>query len=235
DGQAQRAWKAFLQLDSTSHWAEEARHHARPPAEAPDPPPAPEVGASESQIAAYVSAEPEAAMLFGWDRALDDWARRLLKGDTTGAEKLLSLAAAIGDELERQGRDATLAEAVHAIMTTTPHSSATGTLAKAHHEYAVGRAAYRANDVVSAGRSFKHVLTTSGISRPLTGWARFYYGAALIYQGHLDGAESELRQLVAHADKMREPSLAGRARWALGTTLLRRGRYQQAIQAFEAA
>src|SRR5262249_32674542 len=33
DGQAQRAWKAFLQVDSTSLWAEEARRWAQPPVE----------------------------------------------------------------------------------------------------------------------------------------------------------------------------------------------------------
>jgi tetratricopeptide (TPR) repeat protein len=97
DGQAQSAWKAFLQLDSTSRWAEEARRRARPPAEVPDPPPVPGVDASGPEIAAYVDAAPEAAMLFGWDRALDSWAVAASAGDMRRAESYLSLAARIGD------------------------------------------------------------------------------------------------------------------------------------------
>jgi CHAT domain-containing protein len=235
DGQAQRAWKAFLQVDSTSRWAEEARHRARPPAEVPDPPSAPGVNASESEIGAYVDAAPEAAMLFGWDHALDNWAVAASLGDMKEAESSLSLAVRIGDELERRKRDATLAEAARAIRLVKRRPSTLAALATAHHEYAVGRAAYRSNDVVPAGRSFRRVLATRGISAPLAGWARFYYAATLVFQGQLEAGEAELRRLVADADTLREPSLAGRARWGLGTSLLRRGRYQQSIQALEAA
>jgi len=235
DGQAQRAWEAFLQVDSTSRWAEEARHRARPPVEVPEPPAAPGSDASEAEIAAYVDAAPEAAMLFGWDHALDSWAVAVSAHDTKRAERSLRLATHIGDELERRNRDATLAEAARAIGVAARRPSALVRLARAHHEYAVGRAAYRVNDVVPAGRSFKRALATPGISAPLAGWARFYYAATLVFRGRLEAGEAEFRRLVADADTLREPSLAGRARWGLGTSLLRRGRYQQSIQAVEAA
>jgi CHAT domain-containing protein len=235
DGQAQRAWEAFLQVDSTSSWAEEARRRARAPVEAPEPPTAPQVGAKESDLAAYVEAAPEAAMFFGWDHLLDSWGAAVISGDPKGADGLLRHAAAIGAELERRNHDATLAEAVGAIRAAASRPTAIGALATAHHHYAAGRAAYRKNDVVAAGRLFKRVLVTPGISAPLAGWARFHYAATLVYQGRLDAAEVELRRVVAHADTVREPALAARGRWGLGTSLLRRGRYQQSIQALEAA
>jgi len=235
DGQAQRAWKAFLEIDSTSRWAEEARRRARPPVEAPEPPVPPGIGATNSEIAAYVEAAPEAAMLFGWDHVLDSWGLAVMAGDTSVAAGFLSLAAAIGDELERRRRDATLTDAVRAIRAAAHRQSTIGALARAHHEYAVGRAAYIGHDVVPAERWFKGVLATPGISPPLAGWARFNYAATLVYQGHLDASEIELRRVVAYADTLREPSLAGRGRWGLGTSLLRRGRYQQSIQALQAA
>src|SRR5262249_12608824 len=133
DEQAQRAWKAFLEVDSTSRWAEEARQRGRPPADVPDLPQAPKPEATDSEIAAYVRAGPEAAMLFGWDHALDSCALAIGAGDSRRADEFLSLAGRIGDDLERGNRDATLAEAVRAIR-ATDRPSGLAALARAHHE-----------------------------------------------------------------------------------------------------
>jgi CHAT domain-containing protein len=235
DGQAERAWKAFLEVDSTSRWAKEARRRPPAPAQGPGPSDPPPAGGSPSEISAYVEAKPEAAMLFGWDHALDSWSAAVIAGDTNCAGSYLRLAAAIGDQLEQRGRDATLPDAVRAIRAVAGRRSVTLALASAHHAYAVGRTAYRAGDNAAAERSFERVLATPAASAPLAGWARFHHGVTLIYQGRLAAAEADLRQVIAYADTLRYPSLAGRARWGLGTILLRRGRYEQAILEAEAA
>jgi CHAT domain-containing protein len=235
DGQAQRAWKAFLEVDSTSGWAEEARRRSRPRAAAPGPLDPPPAGGSPSQISAYVEAKPEAAMLFGWDHALGDWGSAVMAGDGVGASRALRLARTLGDELERGGRDATLADAVRAIGVVAGRSSVTRTLAEAHHAYAVGRKAYIAGDNAAAERSFERVLAIPGVSPQLAGWARFHRAATLFWQGRLEPAEADVRPVVVYADTLRYPSLAGRAHWAVASISLRRGRYEQAIRAARAA
>ncbi len=235
DGQAQGAWEAFLQVDSTSRWAAEARRRPRPPAQAAAPPAAPGPGASPSEIAAYVDASPEAAMLFGWDHALADWGVAVIAGDAVRARDFLLLAGALGDRLERPGGDATLADAVRAIGKVAGRPVAARALAAAHREYAAGRTAQRAGRHLAAVRSFARVAATPGVSAPLAAWAKYQHADALLYEGRPEAADRLLRQVVAHVDTLQYPSLAGRSRWVLATISLRSGRYEQAIHAARAA
>ncbi len=235
DGQAQRAWKAFLQMDSSSGWASEARRHARPPALAGEPLPAPAPGAGASEISAYVEAAPAAAMFAGWDGALGQWGAAVIGGDTARANDFLHLAGALGDELERRGGDASLADAVRAIRAIPRRPGAERAVAGAHREYAAGLSAYRAGRNLAAARSFDRVAATPGVSAPLAAWAKYHRAAALVYEGRPAVADRLLQQIVAYSDTLRYLSLAGRARWALATISLRGGRYEQAIQAARAA
>jgi CHAT domain-containing protein/tetratricopeptide (TPR) repeat protein len=235
DGQAHRAWKAVLEVDSTSRWAEEARRRPRTPPEGPGPLEPPPAGGSPSEISAYVESAPEAAMLFGWDHALDGWSAAVIAGDTNCAGSYLRLAATIGDQLEQRGRDATLADGVRAIRAVAGRPPVALALARAHHEYAVGRAAYRAGDNAAAERSFERVLATPVASAPLVAWARLRRAAVLVLRGRPEAAEAASRQVIAYADTLRHSSLAARARGLLGTTLLRHGLYEQAIRATQGA
>src|SRR5262245_24131985 len=235
DGQAQRAWKAFLQLDSGSRWANEARQRPPAPAEGPRPSDPPPAGGSPAETSAYVEAKPEAAMLFGWDHALGDWGSALMAGDTVRANRALRLARTLGDDLERGRRDATLADAVRAIGAVAGGASGPRALAGAHRESALGRRVYVAGDNSAAGRSFERVLAIPGLSPPLAGWARFHRAVTLFYQGRLERAEVVVRPIVVYADTLRYPSLAGRARWALASISLRGGRYEQSMRAARAA
>ncbi|HEY8104480.1 MAG TPA: hypothetical protein VIE46_00160, partial [Gemmatimonadales bacterium] len=235
DGQAQRAWRAVLQVDSTSRWAEEAKDRPLAPAEVREFPAPPALTAPDSEVAAYAEAAPEAAMLLGWDHVLDSWSAAVIGGDAHGADRLLHSATVIGRELERRGRDATLADGVRAVRALADRPSATLALARAHHEYAVGRLAYRAGDYDAAERSFVQVLRAAGYSAALRRWAQLHRALAQAYQGHLDAALAGLRPVVANADPTRYPSLVGRAHWARGTIALRRGRYEEAIRALESA
>ncbi|MGH7517284.1 MAG: CHAT domain-containing protein [Gemmatimonadales bacterium] len=234
DGQAQRAWKAFLQVDSVSPWADEARRRPRPPVRAAEPP-EPGVGASHSAIAAYVEHEPGAAMFLGWDRALEQWGEAIMADDTLRANGFLRLAGALGEELERRGGDASLSDAVRAIAPVARHRHAARAAARAHRDYAAGLRAYRAGDAPAADRWFGRVGAAPGAPPPLRAWARYHRAAALAHQGRGQTAELVLQQVLAEVDTLRYSSLAGRARWVVATVSLRSGRYERAIQAARSA
>ncbi len=238
DRQAEAAWNAYLELDSTSGWAAEARHRTQGPMEtgsATASAIAPVPGADAADVAGYVRTAPQEALALGWDRLLDEWGAGAKEGDGPRADRWLGLARAVGNGLVEEGRDATLAEAVHAIDATAKESGATRVLASAHRDYASGRAAFRAGDYADAERSFQRAISRGGRSPALVAWARVLLASVLVYQGRLPAAEAMVRRVTATADTMTQPALAGRARWVLGTTLMRRGRYEQALREFQPA
>jgi CHAT domain-containing protein/tetratricopeptide (TPR) repeat protein len=234
DGQAELAWRGYLEVDSTSAWADEARRRAHRPSDARVPPP-PGPGAPPLEIAAYVAAAPREALLLGWDQLLDEWGAGVMVGDTGRATRWLRLARAVGNGLVQRGGDATLADAVSAIDRVADEPAAVRALARAHRQYAAGQAAYRTGRYGEARRSFQRVIAADGVPPALLAWARFSLASILVYEGRPRAAEAALRLVAAYADTLRQSALAGQARWVLGTTLLRRGRYEQAVRAFRAA
>jgi len=233
-GEARIAWNGYLAVDSSSAWAEEARRRAGPPAEGPEPT-APGPGAPSSQITAYVREAPQQALLFGWDHALSRWATGVMADAPARAEEWLRLARELGNALVGQGGDATLADAIHAIDAVTGDSSAVRGLARAHLEYAAGRQASQAGNYSAARRSYRRAISADGASPALLAWMRISLASSLVYQGRPEAAEAAARPVIAYADTLRQPALAGMARWVIGTTLLRRGRYERAIREFRRA
>jgi CHAT domain-containing protein len=227
--QAREAWVQYLTVDSKSGWAREARSRLRAlEADAPAPPPA--SGASAAEIDAYVSRNPQEARLRGWDHLLGEWGEAVLRGDKAQAADRLRQSQLLGDALARRGGDATLAEAVRAIRERSVEDSATRTLARAHVEYAAGQAAYFDVDHEAARAHFARVLEIRPPSAQLERWAHLFHAAMIAQGGELERAEGVLRPL-ARSDTVRYPALAGRARWVLGTVLLRGGRSEAALEA----
>jgi CHAT domain-containing protein len=238
DWQAEAAWKAYLELDSTSDWAAEARHRMQAPIETGMPTAsatAPAPGAEAAEVAAYVRTAPQEALALGWDQLLDEWGAGAREGDRPRADRWVGLARVVGNELAKEGRDATLAEAVHAIDAAAKDPRDTRVLATAHRDYAAGRVAFRAGDYGAARRSFERAISGGARSPALVAWARVLLASVLVYQGRLRAAEAMVRRVTIAADTLTQPALAGRARWVLGTTLMRRGRYEQALRAFQPA
>src|SRR5712692_5897743 len=131
DRQAETAWKDYLEVDSVSDWAAEARRRARRPTAA-EIPAAPSPGTPTSEVAAYVAAAPQDALLLGWDQLLGEWGAGVMVGDTGRAARSLSLARAVGTGLARRGGDATLADAVSGIDGVADDPAAVRALARAH-------------------------------------------------------------------------------------------------------
>jgi CHAT domain-containing protein len=230
--EAARAWNECARAAPGSRWAAEARARAR---EAAALPPPPSVPARADEAEAYAAADPERALLLGLDRLLGEWGRLHAAGDSAGAGAALDLAWALGSSLERQGHDASLVRAVREVRARRGQPGRLAALAHAHVAYAAARARYEAGDYLGAGPGFERVAADTAASAPLRAWALLFRGATRVYRGRRAEGERDLRTLAAAADPVRTPALAGRARWSVGTTLSRAGRYQGAFAEYRAA
>ncbi len=236
DGQARAAWESYLQVDSTSGWADEARARLETPAASRVPMAArPTSWGSNSEVASYAEAQPTEAMLWGWDDVLGAWGTAVLAGDTVRAREHLAAARALGTAVERRNGEASLIDAVRAIDSAAVRATALRALAIGHREYAAGRAAYAADDNREAEQAFERAYQAGRRSRPLAAWASYSRGSPLVYLGRLDVSEASVRRAVMLADTLRHPSVAARARWVLATTLLRQGRYEESLRLARAA
>lgn len=231
-----RAWSAYLALDSTSGWAAEARGHLRTLL-AQEHPPAPDTTCDlKAPLARLATTAPSTARRLGWDHCLGEWGAAVLRGDTAVARRRLAAAAVLGDQLEQDGHDATLAEEVRAIRRIEGNPETVRALARAHRAYAAGRARYRALQHGAAANLLERASTAGAPSpRVLRQWSRIYIAGAMLYAGRPRAAERVVRRVVASADSVREPALAGRARWTLGTIVLRHGDFEVALHQYRAA
>ncbi len=234
DEQAEIAWAAYLRIDSTSTWADEARKRRsslehRPIARAP------QANATEAEVGAYAWAHPQEARLYGWDSVLGDWGSAREAGHPGRAAELLQLAERLGRELEARGGDASLADAVRAIRTVEGDPAATRALARAHRKYAAGQRLYENTEHAAAGDSFTGVVNARPPSPVLVLTANVFQAAAVVYDGDYPRADSMLSALLPRIDSTRHPALAGRALWMRGSGLLRNGDPARARTALQAS
>lgn len=93
EGQAQRAWAAYLEVDSSSGWAREARQRlaalSRPE---PERPKRPAAWDDSAEAVRHAEAEPTDAMLCGWDHVLGAWGGEVLSGDSAAVRRHLTAA-----------------------------------------------------------------------------------------------------------------------------------------------
>lgn len=225
DEEAALAWDAYLAIDSTSPWAEEA--HSRKEgliteaAEIPLPAP----GAPAPEVAEFAREFPQEAREYGWNQVLRDWGAATAGEDSAACtEALLRLAEQLGRALaERSGGDASLADAVKAIRDAQADPAATIVLARAHQEYADGQAFFHDLKGEAASAAFDRVIRFRPASPVLLQWTTLYHAGARQLLRKPDEAESGLRGLLEQVDSIRHPVLEGRTRLMLGTMMLQRG------------
>jgi len=227
------AWTRYAAIDRSSPWANEARRRRISARTALHATPTP--SSARSEIETFVAESPQAARELGWDHALDDWATAQLQHDSTKAVLRLKFATAIAIALSRQKRDPTLSDAVHAIGGAATNHRALESLAAAHQAYARGRSLYGAGNYVASSPLFAFAASHSARSPALSRWARLHLAATLVYQGRARQGEQIMREVVTATDTTREPALAARGLWMLGTTLLRAGRYERARDSFQSS
>lgn len=233
DDQATAAWQAYLALDSRSEWADEARARIDAVARTHTTPP-PETSDSKEVMAYVVRNAPQAGQLLGWDELLAQWGDAVDGGARQQAEHRLGLAAEVGSQVARRGGDASLASQVALIRKHSQNARETQRLARAHRAYGRARRAYRNGDYETADTLLSQVLRTASSDTPLYQWASVFHSSTQGYRS-LEQGEALVRGVLPRIDTIRHPALAGRARWILGTILLRSTRPGSAVKEYEAA
>jgi CHAT domain-containing protein len=228
--QAIDAWGRLLAVDSTSGWAAEARDQVRALSSRRAEDEASLAHDAGDDPVRHALLAPQAGRLHGWSR-LGAWGEAILQGDPTTAEANLALAEAIGAALERRGGDRTLADAARAIRSAALDPAVLPRLASAHHSYALGEARYLQGRRSEAERHFAEAARFP-VRSPAAQWATAFRAASLVYlrdEGGPERGEEMLRLLLLEVNAARYPALAGRVHWMLGTTVARRGRYEEAL------
>lgn len=212
DEEALRAWNAYLAVDSTSPWADEARarrdtlQKARPVLRRPT------VRSSAAEVDAFAGRDPQAARVMGWDSVLGEWGSAVLEGNAARADSLLALTERLGAALERrQNGDASLADAVRAIRGARD-SAALRTLARAHRAYATGQGLFEKRERNVARDSFALVLRLRPSSTALLTWTRASHTATRVSAGEAT-ASLAIDSMLALPDSGRYPAVIARVYW----------------------
>jgi CHAT domain-containing protein len=220
DEAADRAWDAYLAVDSTSPWAGDARRRQdslfTEAAEIAYPGP----GASESAVAEFARQHPQEAREYGWSQVLGTWGGAAAGGDSACAASHLQLAERLGRALERRpGGDATLVDAVRAIHQAQSDRASLMVLARAHRAFAVGEEHFQKRDFPAALEPFERVVRARPPSDVLRQWAALQHilSSGSWTQPH---GRSRMRALVAGVDSSRHTAFIARVRMVSGKSLI---------------
>ncbi|MGZ8379703.1 MAG: CHAT domain-containing protein, partial [Gemmatirosa sp.] len=227
-------WARVARVEPDAAWRDEAAvraRHARHTSGSTDAP--------SEDVASYrrlAMRAPQDAGQLAWDSLLPRWGREVDAGSLARAERTLALVDAIASALADAGHDATLRDAVRAIG-PRPWPAAVRARARDHAAFGAARAAYVDGDYAAAMAAFGPLAEarTRGADDPLLRWSRLFWGATVVYAGDLARGRAVIAAVAAGADARREPALAGRAHWMLGTTDLRAGRYEDALRSYRTA
>ncbi|HEY2854566.1 MAG TPA: CHAT domain-containing protein [Gemmatimonadaceae bacterium] len=162
-----------------------------------------------------------------WQVFLRDWAEATTAENARAAQQALATADTLSETLAHNGVDGVAADAVWEIRAA--RGAAKSRLAHAYNQYAAARALYDSGHYAEAAKLFDQLLLNAPASSAMRRWTELFGAAARVYIGDAVGGEAALRRLAQSVDASRDALLAGRARWMLGTTELRAGRYADAL------
>jgi CHAT domain-containing protein/tetratricopeptide (TPR) repeat protein len=225
--EAAEAWRAYLVVDSSSAWANEARQHlatltgtARPfsPAELEDAARRGDGGAVE----ALVRAQTESVRRWTEAEILGRWGEEVLSKRPEAGTRLEE-ARLIGSVLLRVNGDALLFDAVAAIDRDP------GALAAAHARYRRGRLRYRDHDLAGASSDLLDAAERfERAGSPMAGIARIYT-ASVLFDGNRIGDAAAAFEEVLRGTPARYASAIAETRHQLGRCALYEGRWSDAI------
>lgn len=233
---AAEAWRSFLELDSRSGWAEEARRHLAQLGEPSDA----ELWIEARQdlakatlqgdkraVAEIVARFPQQTRLYAEEELLPKWGRLVEMGEESEASRALAIARAIGGALAELGDDHMAADSVGFI--DRADSATRGTLAAGHRAFGEGNTTYR-KDFGRAAAAFaesRKALANAG--SPFEAWV-VYHEAKCAFQRGAHARVFMLLSEVTTPDAMTNyPSLAGKSFWLMGLSRVTEGRVEEAL------
>jgi CHAT domain-containing protein len=241
-GEAAKAWKAYLELDARSKWAQEAQNQldqlARVRAEAPS---AAELRveistatADEAALESLVRAHrQEAREAFTLD-LLPAWGRAVVGGDGREASERLEAARRVATEWKRQTDDGSLLRQVDEIAEAVDRAG----FARGQQTLGAGLEALEALQVERAAASFATARRELPPSSAAQAWAELSALACELYRGGAQTALlSDFASLASRAEG--DEPLRAHLAWLQGLTHLRRGepqalgQFAESLAAFE--
>lgn len=222
---ARAAWKTYLDADSGSAWAVEAREH---------------LSKLEQHSRRFdpklLDQLPPAQLVAEFPREARRWGEGVLLADWADAPSPAKLARvrALADALVAFNGDHMLDDAVAAIERADDHTRSI--LADAHRTYRDARIAYtklRATEA-EAGLRRAIALFDEGKS-PMADVARFYAAGAALFQSRGEESRAELQALLASIDRTRYRALDAEARWQLALQANTAGDWGAAVREAETA
>ena len=229
---ARAAWSRYLDVDSASGWAEEARRHVA--ALAPDRPflevldeQYERIARDPAAAAALYTRDPFGARGQGVVEVLGRWGHAMVRGDEREAARHLDVARQLGHAVVRGG-DHTLEKAVAAI----DHAADRRPLANAHADFHNGMQAIHSAPERAESLLRRAAAAFRAAGSPMTYPAAHWEASAMYRQERRDEAAERLEALLA-ATPAEFPAYRGFMFWQLGNHSDARGEWGAAIAYYE--
>jgi CHAT domain-containing protein len=222
---ARLAWADYLNLDSGSSWSAEASEHlsdlARQEA-------AQRSGAATACSSIGSSVRKVERELFS------QWARAVLRHDTSGAAGTLDTIRSVGEAETRCNGDRCIAGAVAIVAALRPDQNVL--LARAHRDFGSSVKLYETEDYPAAGKRLREVAPVfESLADPFR-WRVISLAATCAYYENEFGSADALASVVINAPPGEiGRALLARAYWIRGSSRGARGRVYEAIADYQAA
>ena len=201
--QARQAWTKYLEVDSTSEWAKEARERRDAlPATTNRSQVTRELQRLEPNTAAALVARfPEESRRYAETATMGGWAAAFAKGDEPEAQRQLTIARAIGKALHARSGEKLLADIVDAIDRANPADRAR--FASGYIAYTAAYNALKRAELSAARKEFLHAAALFGDSPPAL-YARYFAADASNRADDMETALREFREILTSIERRGE-------------------------------
>jgi CHAT domain-containing protein len=235
---AREEWSAYLGIDQSPGWADEAKAHLRelgrtsgserwkrelPRLEAAA------IRRNEAEVRDIVEASPQLAREHVLETVLGAWGDAVSAGNQQAADHALRIAAGIGKALREVNGDSTVERAVQSIERAGSPERLRD-LARGHQELRAGLAAYR----LFKPNEFGHFAAAYELLRrggsPLQLWALCGWARIRGYAGKYDEALRAYETILAATQGKGFSSLEGWTHWGMAWAFSRKGQPMEALR-----
>jgi CHAT domain-containing protein/tetratricopeptide (TPR) repeat protein len=241
---AQRSFAAAAELERNPSWKQEALQLAArlTPAATPvwyslaaDSAVSAGTAGDSSQIQARARRSALWRRDIAW-QSLAIWGTAELAGDEQRAQRASAVFRGLAEVERVLGGDSSVHALAAHVSSQIGERRQRRALARAHIVLGSGVAAFRRGDFEPAAVLLRDASSRlHAIHSPAEGWARLLYASCLGNLGEYSTALTAFARVRAGADSMRMPGLRGRAQIAIGTTLARSSRLEEAERAYREA